>query len=131
VIAGTSQPADLVVEWSNAAGTAGGGTTAPFTSADASPLVLNLANADLAEVLIGPQATQLSGTPAIDLSNANQFAIGNGTNGISMFTTASAFISALGSTLNGSTAVFRVVAVGSYDPSTNTFAAQRLDVALE
>lgn len=126
VIPGTSAPADLVVEWAN-----GSGTTAPFTSYDTSSLALNLASADVAEVLVGPQVTKLSGTPAITISGGNQFAIGNSTAGISMFSTSSAFISSLGTTLDGSTAVFRVVAVGTYDSATNTFTASRLDVALE
>jgi hypothetical protein len=48
-----------------------------------------------------------------------------------MFSTPSAFASELTSTLNGSTKVYRVVAIGSYDAATNTFTASRLDVALE
>jgi hypothetical protein len=127
VSAGTAEPADLVVEW----GSAGAGNAAPFTSYDSSSLTLNLASSDLAEVEIGPQSTNLTGTPSIDISGATQFAIGNATNGISMFSTSSAFAGDLTSTLNGSTKVYRVVAVGSYDSGTNTFTASRLDVALE
>jgi hypothetical protein len=126
VIPGTSEAADLVLEWKS-----GSGTTAPFTSYDASSLAVNLANANLAEVLIGPQVTELTGTPAITISGGEQFAIGNSTNGVTMFSTASAFASKLGTTLNGSTSVYRVVAVGSYDVATNTFTASRLEVALE
>jgi hypothetical protein len=126
VIPGTSEPADLVVEWGK-----GAGTTAPFTSYDTASLALNLSGADLAEVLVGPQATALSGTPAISISGGTQFAIGNSTNGVSMFSSSSAFVSDLGTSLNGSTSVFRVVAVGSYDSATNTFTASRLEVALE
>ncbi len=126
VIQGSSYPADLVIAWA-----AGAGTTAPFTSDDTSSLTLNLANATTAEVDIGSQSTQLSGTPAITISGAAQFAIGNSTKGISMFSTPSAFITDLGTTLNGSTSVYRVVAVGSYDSATNTFTASRLEVALE
>lgn len=134
VTPGTAQPASLVVEWS------GSGSTAPFTS-DTAGLVLNLANTDLAEVVVGsqsdcvgaatPACTPLTGTPTIDLSTANQLAIGNATNGISVFSSQSAFVSGLNSTLNGSTAVFRVVAMGSYDSATNTFTASRVDIALE
>ena len=126
VIPGTSEPADLVVQWGK-----GAGTTAPFTSYDTASLALNLATADLAEVLVGPQTITLSGTPAITISGGTQFAIGNSTNGVSMFSTSSSFITDLGTTLNGSTSVFRVVAVGSYDSATNTFTASRLEVALE
>ncbi|HEY7889612.1 MAG TPA: hypothetical protein VIC29_15435 [Steroidobacteraceae bacterium] len=135
VTPGTSEPADLIVEWS------GSGTKAPFTAQDSTSLVLNLASTDLAEVVTGPQrdcvgtatpaCTPLTGTPAITISGANQFAIGNATNGVSVFSTSSAFATNLGSVLNGSTAVYRFVAVGSYDPATNTFTATRVDVALE
>ena len=135
VTLGTSEPADLIVEWS------GSGTTAPFTSQDSTSLVLNLASTDLAEVVTGPQSdcpstaktacTPLTGTPAITISAANQFAIGNATKGVSVFTTSSAFATDLSSTLNGSTTVYRVVAVGSYDSASNTFTATRVDVALE
>jgi hypothetical protein len=126
VIPGSSYPADLVVEWG-----AGAGTTAPFTSYDATSVVVNLANAPTAYVDTGAQSTELAGTPSITISGATQFAIGNATNGISMFSTSSSFISSLGTTLNGSTSVYRVVAMGSYDQATNTFTASRLEVALE
>lgn len=135
VTPGASEPADLIVEWG------GSGTASPFTSQDSTSLALNLSNADLAEVVTGPQSdcagtatpvcTPLTGTPAITITNGNQFAIGNSGNGVSVFSTSTAFASALGTTLNGSTAVYRVVAIGSYDSATNTFTASRVDVALE
>jgi hypothetical protein len=128
----SSEPADLIVEWSTS------GTTSPFTSYDSTSLVLNLANATTSEVVVGPdlptngQSTiAVTGTPAITISGGDQFAIGNATNGVSVFSTASAFASDLTSTLNGSTSVFKVVAIGSYDAATNTFTASRVDVALE
>jgi len=126
VTPGSSEPADLEVVWSS-----GSGTTTPLTSYDDTSLVLNLTNASTSAVLVGPQSTTLAGTPAIDITGATQFAIGNSTNGISMFSTASAFASALTSTLNGSTNVFAIVAVGSYDSATNTFTASRVDVSLD
>ena len=126
VIPGSSYASDFVVEWGG-----GAGTTAPFTSYDATSLAVSLANAPFAEVSTGAQSAVLVGTPVITISGATQFAIGNGTNGISMFSTASAFISDLSTTLNGSTSVYRVTAVGSWDQATNTFTASRLEVALE
>jgi len=131
----TSEPADLIVQWSG-----GSGTTAPFTSYDGTSLALNLANATTAVVVVGPQCasgggcsagTPLTGTPAITISGANQFGIGNSTNGVSVFSNPSDFASSLTSTLNGSTSVFGIVAIGSYEPTTNTFTASRVDVALE
>jgi hypothetical protein len=124
--AGAAEPADLIVEWSG-----GSGTTAPFTSYDATSLALNLANASTAKVVIGPQTTAITGTPAIAISGGTQFAIGNASNGVSVFSTPSAFATDLTSTLNGSTSVYRVVAIGSYDPASNTFTASRVDVSLE
>jgi hypothetical protein len=127
VTPGTSEPADLVVEWSG-----GSGSTAALTAPyNATSLALDLTSATTAEVVTGPQVTSLTGTPTIAISTATQFAIGNATNGVSVFSTPSAFASELTSVLVGSTAVFRVVAVGSYDASTNTFTATRVDVALE
>jgi hypothetical protein len=127
-----SEPADLIVEWSIS------GTTSPFTSYDSTSLVLNLANATTSAVVVGPDlptngqsSLALTGTPTIAISGGDQFAIGNATNGISVFSSPSAFASDLTSTLNGSTAVFKVVAIGSYDAATNTFTASRVDVALE
>jgi hypothetical protein len=127
VTPGSSQPADLIVEW--AASSAG--SVAPFTAYDSTSLTLNLNNTNSPKVEIGPQTIALTGTPTIDISGASQFAIGNATNGVSMFSTSSAFASHLTSTLNGSTQVYRVVAVGSWNAATNTFTASRLDVALE
>jgi hypothetical protein len=135
VTAASAEPANLVVEWG------GSGTTAPFTSYDGTSLVLNLANAVTADVVAGSASgcsgtataacTPLTGTPAITISGGDQFAVGNSANGISVFSAPSAFASALTSTLNGSTAVFKVVAIGSYDATSNTFTASRVDVALE
>jgi hypothetical protein len=131
----SSEAADLIVQWSGS-----GGSTAPFTSYDSTSLALNLANATTAVVVVGPQCesgqgcspgTPLTGTPAITITGANQFGIGNATNGVSVFSTPGDFATSLTSTLNGSTAVFGVVAIGSYDSATNTFTASRVDVSLE
>jgi hypothetical protein len=116
----------LVVEWNN-----GSGTTAPFTSQDSTSLVLNLANATTAEVVTGPQSAALSGAPAVTISGTTQFAIGNASSGVSMFGSSSAFIGGLGTSVNGTNNVYRVVAIGAYDPATNTFTATRVDVALD
>lgn len=128
VIPSTSEAAALVVQWGNGSS---GGATSPFTSEDSTSLALNLSGATTAEVMVGPQTTALSGTPAITISGGNEFAIGNATNGISVFSTSSAFATDLTSTVTGSTPVFKVVAIGSYDGTTNTFTATRVDVALQ
>lgn len=134
----TSEPATLIVQW----GTGSTGTTAPFSSYGTSGLVVNLGNSSIATAIIrtGPQVTQLSSLSASPTilpqcqsacSGSLEFAIGNVTNGVSEFGSASSFLGDLSSTLNGSTAVFKMVAIGTYDSSSNTFYAQRIDVALE
>ena len=136
VATGASEPATLIVEWK-------GGTTAPFTSYGSSGLVVNLGNSsiDTAIIRTGPQALQLTslpssptivpGCPAGSCATGSEFAIGSAAKGISEFNGASGFLNDLTGTLNGSTAVFKLVAIGSYDSSSNTFYGQRIDVALE
>jgi len=53
------------------------------------------------------------------------------TTGVSMFSSAASFVTGLNSALNGTNKVFRLVAYGQYNPSTNTFVAARIHVALE
>ena len=136
VATGASEPATLIVEWK-------GGTTAPFSAYGNSGLVVNLGNSsiDTAIIRTGPQAVQLTSLPSSpsivpgcqsgSCATSGEFAIGNATKGISEFNGASGFLNDLTSTLNGSTAVFKLVAIGSYDSSSNTFYSQRIDVALE
>lgn len=129
VIPGSAYPAYLVVEWEDGSLTA----TAPFTAYDSTSLTLNLTSTNTHQVVIGAQIITIpyASTPTIDISGATQFAIGNATNGVAMFSTPSAFATDLTSTLNGSTQVYRVLAIGSWNAATNTFTASRLDVALE
>ena len=136
VTPGTSQPSTLIVEWN-------GGTTSPFTAYGSSGLVVNLGNSSIDTDLIrtGPQSTQLSSlasSPTIlpgcqsgTCTGNVEYSIGNAKNGIAEFGSASSFLSDLSSTLNGSNAVFKLIAIGSYDSSNNTLYAQRIDVALE
>lgn len=130
-----AQPATLIVEW-------GGGTPAPFSSYGSSGLVVNLGNStiDTAILRSGPVTTQLSSlaaSPTILLqcqstcAGSPEFAIGNATSGIAEFGSAASFLTDLTSTLNGSTSVFKLVAIGTYDAASNTFYSQRIDLALE
>ncbi len=138
VTPGASEPSTLIVQW----GTGTTGTTAPFTTYSTSGLVVNLGNSSITTAIIrtGPQTVQLaslSASPTIlpgcqsTCTGNAEYAIGNATNGVSEFGSASSFLSGLTSTLNGSTAVFKLVATGTYDSSNNTFYSQRIDVALE
>ncbi len=132
----TTGPSTLIVEWTS-------GTTAPFSSAGNSGIVVNLGNTSITSAILrtGPQTVQLSslsGSPTIiagcasgTCSGNSEYAIGNATNGVNVYGGASSFISGLSSTINGTNQVFKLVAIGTYDSSTNTFYTQRMDVALE
>ena len=79
----------------------------------------------------GPASVAITTSPLISFDPAAlQLAIGNATS-LSVFNTAAGFLSQLTSTLNGSTAVFKLVAVGQYDAAANTFQASRINIALE
>ncbi len=129
-------PSTLVVEWSS-------GTTSPFTTYGASGLVVNLGNTSITSAIMrtGPQSVQLSSlasSPTIVAGCASgtctgnsEYAIGKASSGINVYDSPSSFLSGLSSTLNGSNQVFKVVAIGTYDASTNTFYTQRMDVALQ
>jgi DNA-binding transcriptional regulator YdaS (Cro superfamily) len=129
-------PTDLIVQWK-------GGTTAPFSSSGSSGLVVNLGNSSIESAIMetGPQTVQLASlaaSPTIAFGCASgsncgnaEFGVGNGTNGISTFDSTSSFLSALSSTLDGSTGVATLVAIGTYDSANNTFYTQRIDIVTE
>jgi hypothetical protein len=138
ITADTATEQQLVVEWIN------GGATAPFTSASSAGLVVDLNNAVLGtihEIRTGPATTDLKTLPAsppllITTVGADQsklqLAIGSATlsTGVSVFNSISGFVAALSSTFNGTNKIFRLVASGQYNSSTNTFIASRISVAL-
>ncbi len=131
VTPGSAVGSQLIVEWSN------GGATAPFTSYTSAGLVVDLSNTNLGTthlIRTGPASvdlTTLAASPLISFDPTTlQLAIGNATS-LSVFNTAAGFLSQLTTTLNGSTAVFKLVAVGQYDAATNTFQASRINIALE
>lgn len=129
-------PSTLIVEWT-------AGTTTPFSSSGSSGIVVNLGNTSITLAIMrsGPQTTQLSSfssSPTIiagcasgTCSGNSEYAIGSATSGIEVYDSPSSFLSGLSSTLNGSNKVFKLVAIGTYDSTTNTFYTQRMDVALE
>jgi len=133
VTLGTSMPQTLVVEWEN------GGTANPFSSASSTGLVVDLTNANLSSTIryiaTGPTKTDLTTLPAsptiLYASSAPllTLALGNAT-AIDVFNSASAFATKLSSTLNGSNLVYRLVCVGQYDGTSNTFTATQVAVNL-
>ncbi len=121
----------LQIEWPN------GGSTAPFTSIGAGGIVVNLASTNIGtihEIDTGPftqDLTLLSASPLIvpATANATNFSVGGGTGLIiNSFTTYSDFVTAVGTNLNGTTAIRKLVALGRYDAGTNTFTATRIDL---
>ena len=70
-------------------------------------------------------------TTGADQSNL-QLSVGNSTlsSGVSVFSSATAFASALSSTFNGTNKIYRLVAVGQLNSAANTFVASRISVAL-
>jgi hypothetical protein len=133
VTAGTALPQQLVVEWES------GGTTAPFSSASSAGLVVNLANPNLSSTIryiaTGPARTDLKTLPA---SPTIVFASGtpltlaiNSALTISVFNHVTSFATALASTLNGTNEVYRLVCVGQYSATGNTFTATQVSLNLE
>jgi hypothetical protein len=125
-----------VVEWIN------GGATAPFISDSVAGLVVDLNNAALGtihEIRTGPATLDLKTLPASPLittvgadQSKLQLAIGSVTlsTGVSVFNSISGFATALSTTFNGTNKIYRLVAVGQYNSSTNTFVASRISVAM-
>jgi len=120
-----------------------GRATKPFTSISSTGLVVDLANADLGSIHFirtGPATLDLKSLPQSPLitwvgapPSQLVLAIGSGTltTGISIFNEADEFVSAVNDAFNGSNKIFRLVAYGQYNATTNTFVAARINVALE
>lgn len=135
----SATPQTLVVEWK-------AGATAPFSLISSDGLKVNLAYADLGTthyIRTGSQVIDLLSLPAsplITTSGADQsnlqLAVGSAevpTTGISVFNTASAFAAAVSKTFAGTSppTIYRLVAYGHYDSSSNEFIASRIYVALQ
>ncbi len=129
-------PSTLIVEWTS-------GTTTPFTTYSSSGLVVNLGNTAITSAILrtGPQTVQLSSlaaSPTIiagcasgTCSGSSEYAIGSAVNGVQVYESATNFLDGVTNTLNGTNNVFKLVAIGTYDASTNTFYTQRMDLALK
>ena len=106
------------------------GTTAPFSSADASGMVLDLNNPDIGlrhHIHLGPVAidlNSLTSSPAIvgADSGTTMYAIVT-TSGILHYSDFSEFVTALTAQLTGSTRIVSLTAGGLFDPIANVFTA--------
>jgi hypothetical protein len=133
---GSATEQRLVIEWVN------GGATAPFSTASASGLTVDLGNANLGSVhhiRTGPAMLDLKSlptSPLITTTGADQsnlrLAIGSTTlsTGISVFNSAGGFASAVSAAFTGTNKIYRLVAVGQFNGAANTFVASRISVAL-
>ncbi len=133
VTLGTATPQTLVVEWDN------GGAASPFSLANSTGLVVNLANGDLSStnsyIISGPQKTTLKSLPAspkiVFASGVTlTLSVGNDTE-VATFNSPSGFATKLASTLDGSNLVYRLVCVGQYSSTANTFTASSVTVNLQ
>jgi hypothetical protein len=139
VTAGSATDQIMTVQWS------GSGTTAPFVTKDTNGLVVSISGASLGSyhfVQTGPltiadpsttvDLATLSTNPTIvaDPSLTSQFAIGNptSTTGLSIFHDYASLLTNLNTALNGTNTIQKLVAVGKYDPASNTFTAYRIDM---
>jgi len=106
------------------------GTTAPFSSADASGIALDLNNPDVGarhHIHLGPVAidlNSLSTSPPIvgATSGATMYAIGT-PSGIMHYSSFAEFVAALNAQLTGSTRIMSFTAGGTYDPIAISFTA--------
>jgi hypothetical protein len=133
VTLGSATPQTLVVEWVN------GGAASPFSSASATGLVINLANAHLSTtnryIATGPQKTDITtlpASPSIVFASGVPLTLSIGNDvGVAVFNSTSSFATELAATLNGVNLVYRLVCVGQYSSSTNTFTATQVAVNLQ
>jgi hypothetical protein len=139
VTPGTSADSQLIVEWNN------GGTTAPFTSQSATGIVIDTSNANLAgtnhvirtgpappvDILTTPGMVITTTNPNFVNQSAIVLGVGNVAGGMSTFNSAAAFSTQLQTTLNGTNKVNKLVAVGRYDSSSNTFNASSIDINVQ
>jgi hypothetical protein len=133
----------LTVEWS------GNGTTTPFITKDANGLVVNITGGSLGATHTVQTGLLSVPNPAttIDLTNpavnpvivadptlTAQFAVGNPVStaspatGVAVFNSYSSFLTDLGTVLNGTNTIQKLVAVGKYNTATNTFTAYRINM---
>jgi hypothetical protein len=137
VTLGTSADSQLIVEWDN------GGTTVPFSVWNADGIIIDLSNQGLAGTLhvirTGPTSVNIGSLPSgmvistLNASVVNQsavvLAIGDLTDSILTVNDSQEFANAITGILSGGTRhITKLVAVGHYDPATNTFNAQTINI---
>ncbi len=129
----------MTVEWAYT------GTATPFVSKDANGLVVNISGGNLGTkyfVQTGPlflnnavttidlTSPQVNPIIVADPTLTSQFTIGNptSTTGLAVFHDYTSFLTDLNTVLNGTNTIQKLVAVGKYNQTTNTFTAYRIDM---
>jgi hypothetical protein len=83
------------------------------------------------DILTKPGMVITTTNPNFVNQSAIVLGVGNVAGGISTFNSAAAFSTQLQTTLNGTTKVNKLVAVGRYDSSSNTFNASSIDINVQ
>jgi hypothetical protein len=139
VTAGSATDQVMAVEWTTA------GTATPFATKDANGLVVNISGGNLGSahlIQTGPlflnnavttidlTSPQVNPIIVADPTLTSQFTIGNptSTTGLAVFHDYTSFLTDLNTVLNGTNTIQKLVAVGKYNQTTNTFTAYRIDM---
>ncbi len=114
------------------------GTTAPFSTQEATGLVLDLANANIGRlhvISIGPRVLDLTKLPAspriVPPSSGMTAYLEVMKDNSNSFQDFGDFVADLGTKLNGTTAMLTFTATGSYDGDSNVFTARSIVVVLK
>jgi hypothetical protein len=124
-------PALMTLGWSAS------GTTAPFSTQEATGLVLDLANPNLGRhiVVIGPRVLDLTKLPAspriVPPASGPSAYLEVMQDASHSFGDFGDFVADLGTRLNGTTVMVSFTASGSYDGDSNTFTARSIVVVLK
>jgi len=131
--AGTSTDQVLEIDWGSS------GTTSPFSAYSSAGLVVAIDSTSLGTAHVirtGPTSIDLKNPDVIptivqDTSQTGQYSIGNPvstTTGITVFHSFDALVGHLGGVLNNTNTVQKLVAVGHWNSTNNTFTAYRIDI---
>jgi hypothetical protein len=140
VVQEASEPASLIINWNT-------GTTAPFTTAGNTGLVVNLTNLtnSTAFVQIGPEnlgLLTLAASPSIVPTSTPPtttgtfpsflpaFSLGTSSGGITVHNDFPSFVTALTAAVGGGTVAVYLEARGTFNRATNVFTANSIDVVL-
>jgi hypothetical protein len=124
----TSLPQQLVIVWG------ANGSTKPFTLLQPEGIVVDKTNTSM-RLYNGPAGVDLTTSPIITMPSAPQLqlTVGVATEAGLLTTetvsaTAAEYISQMNAAVNGTNTAWRLIAIGSYNSATNTFAATSVEM---